>query len=145
MHHVPMKPHQSIFIMYQWQLISSYQWKLIDPSMYSHQGWSIFIISMTTHWSIYVFSSRVIHLHHINDNSLIHLCILIKDSLIHLCILIKDNTYYITSIINKSITWHQSIKPLASITTWSNNLPLWHWWQYQHWCQRQLPIIDVNM
>ena len=38
-----MKPHRSIFIMYQWQLIdpsSSYQWQLIDPSssMQSHQG-----------------------------------------------------------------------------------------------------------
>jgi len=38
-----MKPQQSIFIMYQWQLVdasSSYQWQLIDPSssMHSHQG-----------------------------------------------------------------------------------------------------------
>ena len=32
MHHIPMEPHRSIFIMYQWQLI--------DPSssMHSHQG-----------------------------------------------------------------------------------------------------------
>ena len=84
----------------------------------------------------------------INDNSLIHL---------HLCILIHlhwlVSTWHLSLssriihiyYINQSILWHQSIKPLATMTTWSNNLPLWHWWQYQHWCQHQLPIIDVSM
>ena len=58
MHHIPMKPHQSIFIMYQWQLI--------DPSssMHSHQGQ--YILYYINHQSINPLTS-INHLTLIND------------------------------------------------------------------------------
>ena len=69
MRHIPMKPHRSIFIMYQWQLIdpsSSYQWQLIDPSssMHSHQG--KYILYYINHQSINPLTS-INHLTSINQ------------------------------------------------------------------------------
>ena len=69
MHHIPMEPHRSIFIMYQWQFIdpsSSYQWKLIDQSssMHSHQGQ--YILHYINHQSINPLAS-INHLISIND------------------------------------------------------------------------------
>jgi len=69
MHHIPMKPQRSIFIMYQWQLndpSSSYQWQLIDPSssMHSHQG--KYILYYINHQSINPLTS-INHLTSINQ------------------------------------------------------------------------------
>ena len=126
MHHILMNPHWSIFI---------YAWYINDNSLIHIH---LYIISMTTHWSmliyawhhmtmipldIYPFTSRKIHMIPLDVYPFTS-----SKPLASINPLTSIN--HLTSVL-----WHQSINPLASMTTWSNNIPLWHWWQYQHWCQ----------
>ena len=154
LHHI-----HRLCIMYQWQLIdpsSSYQWQLIDP--YLSIGFHLTFIILIKDNTYTLHQSSINHLTSINDiNQSNHWHQWQHDPTIfpfgidgNTNIDVNTNYQLLMSTcrydmfyINRQ--WHQSVNPLASMTTWSNNLPLWHWWQYQHWCQHQLPIIDVNM
>ena len=134
MHHVSMTTHWSIFIYasYQWSIFINWfpLGNLSFSSRASYQ-WSIFINWFPLgHLS---FSSRAYSLF-INHQSINYLTS-IND--------INQTKPFTSMTYDPTIS--QIIKPLASMTTWSNNIPLWHWWKYQHWCQLQLPIIDVKM